>query len=183
MSTLDGQAMKARGAGVSLSPHGNVPGEQALGEVLEFMRLLWAVAHQLSTTSKEMEGSLGVTGLQRLVLRLVGQSPGITAARLSRILHLNSSTLTGVLKRMEQKGYVAKRDDPRDARRALLFVTQKGRELDGPDSDSVEAAVERLLRRASEEHLAATRELLTALADELRTPDGAGEPGSSAPTS
>jgi len=139
-----------------------------LGEELEFLRLLWAVGHHLNSTSKQMEASLGVTGPQRLVLRLVGQFPGITATRLARILHLNSSTLTGVLKRLEQRGYVERQEDPRDARRALVSLTEAGRALDVATAGTVEAAVQRLLLRVPEEHLAATRELLTALAEELR---------------
>lgn len=173
MSPPDQPLMKARGAGVSISPHANALGENPpLGEELEFLRLLWAVAHRLGSTSKVMEASLGVTGLQRLVLRLVGQFPGITATRLAHILHLNSSTLTGVLKRLEQRGYVERQEDPRDARRALLSLTEVGRALDVPAEGTVEAAVQRLLLRVPEEHLSAARELLTTLADELRLSDG-----------
>lgn len=169
MSPPDQPLMKARGAGVSVSPHANALGDNPpLGAELEFLRLLWAVAHRLGSTSKVMEVSLGVTGLQRLVLRLVGQFPGITATQLAHILHLNSSTLTGVLKRLEQRGYVERQEDPRDARRALLSLTEGGRALDVPAEGTVEAAVQRLLLRVPEEHLSAARELLTALADELR---------------
>ena len=42
-----------------------------LGRVLEFMRVLWAVDHALQSTSKWMEVRLGVTGPQRLVIRIV----------------------------------------------------------------------------------------------------------------
>ena len=53
---------------------------QSLGEVLSFMRLLWAVVHGLESASKQMQREIGVTGPQRLVLRLVGHyerlSPG-----------------------------------------------------------------------------------------------------------
>ena len=165
--------MKATGGNGVLSSLANEHPRPPLSEELEFLRLLWAVAHRLSSTAKVMEASLGVTGLQRLVLRLVGQFPGITATRLARILHVNSSTLTGVLKRLEQRGYVERQEDPRDARRALLSLTEVGRALDVSAEGTVEAAVQRLLLSVPEEHLSAARELLTTLADELRIPDGA----------
>src|SRR3954470_12003885 len=101
-----------------------------LGEVLEFMRLLWAVDHGLQSTSKRMESTLGITGPQRLVLRLVGRFPGITAGNLAQILHVHPSTLTGVLKRLERRGFLQRRPDPRDARRASLGLTARGRRLD-----------------------------------------------------
>ena len=63
------------------------------------MRLLWAVDHGLQTRSKRMAVGLGITGPQRLVLRIVGRFPGISAGQLSRILHLDPSTLTGILRR------------------------------------------------------------------------------------
>ena len=62
-----------------------------LGEVLDFMRMLWSIDHGLQTTSKRMEATLGVTGLQRMVLRLVGRFPGISAGHLARILHVHVS--------------------------------------------------------------------------------------------
>ena len=65
------------------TPTGNAEGASEhgphLGEVLEFMRLLWALHHGMQSTSKRMEATLGLTGPQRLVLRLVGRFPGIAA--------------------------------------------------------------------------------------------------------
>src|SRR5262245_45581529 len=91
-----------------------------LGDVLEFMRLLWAIDHGLQSTSKRMETSLGVTGPQRLVIRIVGRFPGVAAGQLARILHVHPSTLTGILKRLEQRGIVSRQADPEDALRAVL---------------------------------------------------------------
>jgi DNA-binding MarR family transcriptional regulator len=66
------------------------------------MQLLWAVVHELEITSKRMTGEIGVTGPQRLVLRVVGLFPGLSAGELATILHLHPSTLTGVLQRLVQ---------------------------------------------------------------------------------
>src|SRR3954465_6219547 len=89
--------------------------EPALGAVLDFMRLLWAVDHALQSTSKRMESAFGLTGPQRLGVRLVGRFPGIAAGRIAGILHVHPSTLTGVLKRLESRGVLQRRPDPRDA--------------------------------------------------------------------
>jgi MarR family transcriptional regulator, organic hydroperoxide resistance regulator len=139
----------------------------SLGEVLEFMRLLWSIDHGLQTTSKRMEVTLGITGLQRMVLRLVGRFPGIPAGRLAHLLHVHPSTLTGVLKRLEDKGLLARGADPLDARRALFTLTPRGRALDVPSTGTVEAAVQRALQRVSGAKLATAREVLNALSQEL----------------
>jgi len=153
---------------------GSTPPEQPekargpqLGEVLEFMRLLWAVDHGLQSTSKRMESSLGVTGPQRLVLRLVGRFPGITAGNLAQILHVHPSTLTGVLKRLEKRGLLERKSDPLDGRKALFALTEAGRTLDVPSTGTVESAVQRVLSKLSRTRILHTQDVLTALAEEL----------------
>jgi DNA-binding MarR family transcriptional regulator len=144
-----------------------VAGQPELGQVLEFMRALWAVDHELQSSSKRTEASSGVTGPQRLVIRIVGRFPGIAAGKVSEILHLHPSTLTGVLKRLEAHGFVERRPDPADARRALLTLTAKGRAVDAARGGSVEAAVRRALAKLPPRSVSATREVLEALAAEL----------------
>jgi len=101
-----------------------------LGAVLDFMRMLWALDHALQSASKRMESAFGMTGPQRLAVRIVGRFPGIAAGRLAEILHVHPSTLTGVLRRLEGRGILQRRPDPRDARRALFMLTAKGRKVD-----------------------------------------------------
>ncbi|HEX5746800.1 MAG TPA: MarR family transcriptional regulator [Archangium sp.] len=138
-----------------------------LDEVMEFLRLLWAVDQGLRSTSKFMETTMGLTGPQRLVVRLVGQYPGITAGGLAEILHVHPSTLTGVMKRLQKRGLVERRSDPLDARKALLFLTDAGRAMNVPSDGTVEAAVKRALSRVPKARLECARDVLTALAEEL----------------
>lgn len=122
-------------SGIGTAPPGD------LGEVLDFMRLVWALDHALQRKSSHMAATLGVTGPQRLVLRMLGKFPGIPAGELAAVLHVHPSTLTGILRRLERRGLIARRPDPRDRRRAFLGLTAKGRELDGRSSDTVEATL------------------------------------------
>jgi MarR family transcriptional regulator, organic hydroperoxide resistance regulator len=138
-----------------------------LGPVLGFMRTLWALDHALQSASKRMEARLGVTAPQRLVLRIVGRFPGISAGELSEILHLHPSTLTGVLQRLGERKLVVRRADPADARRALLELTAKGRAVDALRTGTVEAAVRRALRRLSPSAERTVREAAEALSGEL----------------
>src|SRR5262249_47531230 len=137
-----------------------------LGAVLDFMRLLWAVDHALQSASKRMEATFGVTGPQRLVVRIVGRFPGIAAGRVAEILHVHPSTLTGILKRLEGRGILQRRTDPRDARRALFSLTPKGKKLDTLRTGTVEQAVRKVLSRSPEKVIAA-QEMLASLSEEL----------------
>jgi MarR family transcriptional regulator, organic hydroperoxide resistance regulator len=138
-----------------------------LGEVLEFMRVMWALDHALHRGSKRMRSQLGVTGPQRFVIRIVGRFPELTAGRLAALLHLHPSTLTGVRKRLEAQGLLRRRSDPADRRRCLLELTAKGRRLNVETAGTIEAGVRRALNDASPRQLDAARELLSAIAREL----------------
>jgi DNA-binding MarR family transcriptional regulator len=138
-----------------------------LGPVLDFMRALWALDHALQSASKRMEAHQGVTAPQRLVVRIVGRFPDISAGEVAEILHLHPSTLTGVLKRLEHRGVLARRPDPDDGRRALLQLTQRGRAVDRLRDGTVEAAVRRALRRLPPAAVRSTRDAAMALSGEL----------------
>lgn len=176
------ESMKDQEEGIEPSPEGQQEKSRGLqlGEVLDFMRLLWAVDHGLQSTSKRMEASLGVTGPQRLVVRLVGRFPGITAGTLAHILHVHPSTLTGVLKRLEKRGLLERRSDPLDGRKALFALTDAGRDLDVPSTGTVEAAVQRVLSRMSRTRILHTQDVLTALAEELGGNPTARDPSAAA---
>jgi MarR family transcriptional regulator, organic hydroperoxide resistance regulator len=139
-----------------------------LGAQLEFMRLLWAIDHGLQTRSKRMTVSLGITGPQRLVVSIVGRYPGVSAGQLARILHLDPSTLTGILRRLEQAGLLNRRRDPQDGRRVLLVLSAAGRQLDVMSSGTIEAVMRAILRRVPRRNLEVTREVLGSIAHGLQ---------------
>jgi DNA-binding MarR family transcriptional regulator len=62
---------------------------------------------------------------------------------------------------------IVRRSDPNDARRAILSLTPKGRELNGRRARTVEASVRRALAAAPASRIDAASELLRALAREL----------------
>src|SRR5512143_986417 len=138
-----------------------------IGPVLDFLRALWALDHALQSASKRMETTLGVTGPQRFVVRMIGRFPGISAGEVSTLLHVHPSTLTGVLKRLEQRGLVVRRPDPSDGRRALLELTAKGRRVDATRTGTVEAAARRALARLTPVAVRQTRGVTEAITAEL----------------
>ena len=144
---------------------------EALGAALDFMRLLWATDHGLQRRSKRMEVELGVTGMQRVVIRLIGRFPTVTAGRLAELLHVHPSTLTGVLRRVVERGYVHRARDAADARIAHFTLTGEGGKIDGTQAGTIEAAVRRALSRLEPDQVETARAVLSALADELSRTD------------
>jgi MarR family transcriptional regulator, organic hydroperoxide resistance regulator len=144
-----------------------VAADRPLGPVLDFMRLMWAINHGLDRASRGMQSKFGVTGPQRLVLRIVASFPGLSAGDLARTLHVHPSTLTGILQRLESRGLLRRLTDPVDARRVQLEITARGKRLTIPSIGTVESAIKRLMSTWTAGELTVTRRALMAIAEEL----------------
>jgi DNA-binding MarR family transcriptional regulator len=141
------------------------------GETLQFMQSLWSLVHALDVRSKRMARTIGVTGPQRLVIRLVGQRPDLTASELAATLGNHPSTLTGVLARLETRGLITRRADAEDRRRARFTLTAAGRKVDRERRGTVEAAVRRALARANDIAVDQAQWLVALLVEELERAD------------
>ena len=96
-------------------------------------------------------------------LRFVGKYPQITAGDLAAILHVEKSTLSLALKRLEERGLVARHRDAADARKAPIVLTAAGRAFDRPAMGTVERAVQRALRATKPRDLEVVRSFLQRL--------------------
>ncbi len=133
-----------------------------------FMSALWALDHALHSSSKFMVATHGVTGPQRLAVRLIGRAPGMTAGELARQMHLHPSTVTGVLARLEARRCVRRTMDRADRRRQYLSLTPKGRALYRQSAGTIEASIERALTATSEGDVETVIRVLAGVASTLR---------------
>src|SRR5262245_47409958 len=139
----------------------------ALDPILDFLRLLWWIEHGLQRMSKKMENELGITGPQRLVLRVVGQFPDVSAGELAHIVRLHPSTITGILQRLTTRGLLERRRDPADTRRARLRLRPHARAHTRSTRGTVERAVRDALSRAGPSNVRAARKVLIEVARSL----------------
>lgn len=146
---------------------GLAPPRLPVGDAIDFLRVVWAVDHALQRRSKSMAATLGITGPQRLVLRIIGRYPSIHAKQLAEILHLHASSLTALLKRLERRGLIRRWADERDRRRWLLGLTRQGQALNRATPGTIEAAVQRMLATTARRDLDVARVVLGKLAREL----------------
>ena len=141
------------------------------GETLQFLQGVWELVHALDVRSKRMAQTIGVTGPQRLVIRIVGQKPSQTASEISQVLGKHPSTLTGVLARLEERGLLAREIDAADRRRARFTLTAAGKKVDRERRGTVEAATRRALSRLEPNAVEAFASGLTILVEELERED------------
>ena len=73
--------------------------------------------------------ALQLTYPQYLVLLVLWEQDGLTVSALGDRLHLNSGTLTPLLKRMEASGWLQRQRASDDERRVLVTLTPEGQQL------------------------------------------------------
>jgi MarR family transcriptional regulator, organic hydroperoxide resistance regulator len=110
---------------------------------------------------------LGLTYSQYAVMLVLWQHDAVSMGSLCEQLHLDSGTLSPLLKRLEKQGRITRRRRPEDERTLEIACTEQGRAL-CEQARSVQRDVELATGMAGPE-LTALREQLTELAERLRT--------------
>lgn len=102
---------------------------------------------------------LGFTRTQWLVLRRVGDQPGVSQSELAEMLEVEKATAGRFIDRLEEFGWLERRPDDTDRRIKRIYMTQMGRRVHREVSPIAEAMVEDELSGLSERE----RETLTNL--------------------
>lgn len=72
---------------------------------------------------------LGITYTQYIVLLVLWETDGVSVRELGQRLYLDSGTLTPLLKKMEEAGFVTRERSTEDGRVVLVHLTEKGKAL------------------------------------------------------
>jgi MarR family transcriptional regulator, organic hydroperoxide resistance regulator len=84
---------------------------------------------------------LGVTYTQWIVIVALWEEDNQTVKSLGEKLFLESNTLTPILKKLEELGYLRRQRDPADERQVIVSLTEEGRRMRerGAQRDLVDA--------------------------------------------
>ena len=63
------------------------------------------------------------------LIHALRHNPGCTQARLTEILHADKAAIARRTRNLEAKGFLVRRDDPRDKRSKLLYPTERAETL------------------------------------------------------
>lgn len=90
---------------------------------------VYSTAHALNRTYKPLLEPLGITYPQYLVMLVLWKGDGLTVKAIGAHLHLDSGTLTPLLKRLEVAGLVRRERDAADERQVRIRLTDAGRAM------------------------------------------------------
>lgn len=72
---------------------------------------------------------LGLTYTQYIVMMVMWEKENVNVGQLGEELHLDAGTLTPLLKRLENAGYVTRKRSKEDERITLISITEEGEAL------------------------------------------------------
>lgn len=90
---------------------------------------VYSAAHAFAQAYKPHLEPMGLTYPQYLVMLLLWEQDGRSVNELGAPLHLDSGTLTPLLKRMEKAGFITRNRDERDERITRIYLTDHGLSL------------------------------------------------------
>jgi DNA-binding MarR family transcriptional regulator len=102
-------------------------------------RALWAVVQRVRACLKEAYAAHGLTVPQGFTLKTLAEEGPSNAGAVAACLGVSPGTLTGILDRLEELGYVQRARAPDDRRAVRVALTAKGQRL-LRDLDAVQAA-------------------------------------------
>lgn len=101
--------------------------------------------------------------VQFAALSAIRAYPGLDQMALSRVVAFDRSTIQDVVVRVVERGWARREADPRDLRRRVLYITEKGaRELDSIKAEN-QRAQQRILEPLSLDEQVAFMEMLSRL--------------------
>lgn len=97
--------------------------------ILEIMQSLRRIFKAIQDYSHEVTDKFGITGPQLWALKTISQNENLSLSDLSRRMYLHPSTMTGLMDRLEKRGYVKRNRDQVDRRVIYLQLTAEGKKL------------------------------------------------------
>ena len=97
-------------------------------EYTEILINIRKIIRSINLESKSIEREFGISIPQYLCLNFLRTSETYraTATEIGQHLNLNASTVTGIVSRLEKKGYVARLLNPEDKRSSFIYLTALG---------------------------------------------------------
>ncbi len=98
----------------------------AIAEIVQSFRRIFKAIQQYS---EEVLKEFGVTGPQLWLLKTIRQEGGTSVTELSQKMYLHISTVSGIIDRLEGKGYVTRKREEADRRVVMVHLTQAGKRI------------------------------------------------------
>jgi DNA-binding MarR family transcriptional regulator len=121
--------------------------------IFETMQSLRRIFKAINDYSQEVYDGFGITGPQLWALKTISQDGTLPLGELSKKMYLHPSTMSGVVDRLENKGYVTRGRGDRDRRVVNVSLTHSGASLVKKAPSPAQGRMVHGLRTLSEDEL------------------------------
>ena len=101
----------------------------AVDESIRILQSVRRIAQCVEHHSKRLKTSHNITSPQLVALMAIARLGPCTLKSIGREIHLSSSTVVGIIDRLEEKHWVVRERDTRDRRNVFVSVTEAGKQL------------------------------------------------------
>ncbi len=108
---------------------------------------------------------LDVTPIQYATLKCLWEQDGQMPSQLAETLCLDSSTVTGILGRLEDKNLITRDFSTEDRRRVIVHLTKDGKALEGPVNEIITRLNNEVTQGLSAEDMDLFRQHLKVISD------------------
>jgi len=140
-------------------------------EISETVQSLRRIVKTLEDYSQQVSSEFGITGPQLWALKTISEHDILPLGQLSKKMYLHPSTVTGVVDRLESKGYVARGRDTTDRRVVTVSLTASGKALVKKAPSPVQGKMIYGLRKLKREELHVIHESLRKLVEIVEAQD------------
>jgi MarR family transcriptional regulator, lower aerobic nicotinate degradation pathway regulator len=127
----------------------------------------------LRLTDRAAQSELGLSGAQLFVLHELGKTPSLSLSELAERTRTDQSSVSVVVTRLVDGGYMTRDRDKRDGRRLVLNLTKSGRAVAEKSPPVAQERVIEILERMSAADRRRFAELFTRLIEEMGEGRGA----------
>jgi len=107
---------------------GQLNRDVAISEIMQSLRRIFK---SIQDYSQEVSNKFGITGPQLRVLKIISGNENLSLGELSKRIYLHPSSITGLVDRLEKKGYVLRDRGQEDRRVIKVQLTSEGKKLVG----------------------------------------------------
>ena len=90
---------------------------------------IYALSNKIVRRYKPLLEKLDLTYTQYITMMVMWEKKRVNEKMLCECLYLKSNTITPLLKKLEEKGYITKEKDKEDERNLVITLTNKGEQL------------------------------------------------------
>lgn len=142
-------------------------------EVRAVLDAIRRIVHGLRESSRLAERKVGLSGAQLFVLQTLADRPSISVNELAALTHTHQSSVSVVVSRLVERGFVKRVPAKDDRRRMVLSLTARGGRVAGKSPDVPQERLVRGiagLKPSRRRHLAASLSELAAVMQGDRRP-------------